>query len=123
MVNNRKRFRKFIYKILKKMHDLERPKKIEYFQKKTLNNEAYILIALNNIKILLEDYFIYVQDQNINNIYDEFKKQYEILINHVESCYNEKKKLEKGILSKLLTKFTRLFNEMDSKKIFFKINS
>lgn len=115
--------KKFVYKALKQMHDLEMKKKVPRFQQKNSEGEFEVLVFLSQLERLLFRSLADVHDPIIYPSKVRYFNSLHNLVNKTEKCLQRDQSLEKGYVSNVLYLHTRLFNEILRKKLDLKWDS
>lgn len=109
--------KKNTYKVLCKMHTLENKKNIKRFYSKKYDDEYYVVLVVNHIKNIMDNYsYIFSESVYGKEYLNKLNKFYQILQN---STAEDRKLNSKDIVS-LLKYHTKTFNDILSKDI--KIN-
>ena len=108
--------RKMSYRILRKMHDLEKPRKRQYiYSRKTSNSgDYYVLLTLKHMFDLMESALNQVEqhDEYLASAIFLYLNRLERLQNVVATNLNTNRPLEKRLVSKVLSAHTKVFRRM-----------
>jgi len=123
-LSSMRELKKISYRILRKMHDLERKKKREtILSHKTSSNEIYLLLALEHLCDLLIGLLTQIDvDRYVDSSIQQYVKRLERFRVEVERNVKGRKSLKKGLTSKLLQSHTKVFNRLLEDRVLLDLN-
>lgn len=106
------------YKILRKLHKLEKKKNLDYIYSATCKEGYFFILACKNlIKLITNQYNGIICSSNL----EKFSQQSDLFLKHLENAARNRKRINKHLLSSYLKTFTIFFNIIIENKTEFRI--
>jgi len=109
-INQTKQLKRMSYRILRKMHELERGRKVSRVYSKKCKAEACVSACLIHLRELLDISFTAIELGDDAAIIERYLSILKVVIREVRQGAETSTKLHRGTLAKLLTAHTAAFN-------------
>ncbi len=106
------------YKILRKLHKIEKGKNIDYAYAAVCEEGYFFVLSCKNlIELVKKQYDKFDEIKGLN----KFLKKSAMFLNHLETISHNKTKINKHILASYLKSYTEFFNEVIDAGIKFEV--
>jgi hypothetical protein len=109
-VKDRQKLRRKTYKLLDKMHDLERPRKFSKIYSKKMGDNPCVLLCFKELITLFAQSLHLEQDSHIKTAIEKGAYNLSKLQNLVENSISNGKPIKRGIIARCLRQHTEIFN-------------